>query len=155
MSDDKNNQIASLRSLIENNNSQIARLSDSINTMERAHDSLVQFRRSVVSTQESVRSITSNQSQYLSSVKGMSRVSKSADGYGNGMSKTLSGYGTKVVVLALSGLLLKIDLKLMAYKASISSASHSISQLQSQSSQHSSAITQLENQIREEQEAKK
>lgn len=155
MADNKVAQINRLKTIINNNSSQISSLSNSITNMERAHDSLVQFRRRVVSTQESVNSITQNQNQYLSPVKSLSNVNKSAKGYGNGMSNTLSGVGIKVVGLALVGLLVKIDIKLNSYKNSISNANNSISQLQSQSAGHDSKIRQLEKQIREEQEAKK
>lgn len=154
MSDDKVAQINRLKSLITNNSSQISSLSNSITNMERAHDSLIQFRRSVVSAQESVNSITHNQNQYLSPVKALSNVNNSAKKYGNGMSNTLSGVGTRIVGYALIGLLLKIDVKLNSYKTSISNANNTINQLQSQSAEHNTAIKRLEKQIKEEQEAK-
>lgn len=131
------------KGIIASNNTKIANLNNSIAEIERSYDSLIRFRKSVLTAQDNVHSITDNQKKYLSSVKSIGKNNNLAKNYGNGMSETLSGFGTKVVGLALEGLLLKIDLKLSQYKNSITSAEGIIKNLKSQSLNYKESMQRL------------
>lgn len=131
------------KGIIASNNTTIANLNNSIAEIERSYDSLIRFRKSVLTAQDNVHSITDNQKKYLSSVKSIGKNNNLAKNYGNGMSETLSGFGTKVVGLALEGLLLKIDLKLSQYKNSITSAEGIIKNLKSQSLNYKESMQRL------------
>ncbi len=131
------------KGIIASNNTTIANLNNSIAEIERSYDSLIRFRKSVLTAQDNVHSITDNQKKYLSSVKSIGKNNNLAKNYGNGMSETLSGFGTKVVGLALEGLLLKIDLKLIQYKNSITSAEGIIKNLKSQSLNYKESMQRL------------
>lgn len=141
----KNNieKINEYKGIIASNNTRIANLNNSIAEIERSYDSLIRFRKSVLTAQDNVHSITDNQKKYLSSVKSIGKNNNLAKNYGNGMSETLSGFGTKVVGLALEGLLLKIDLKLSQYKNSITSAEGIIKNLKSQSLNYKESVQRL------------
>lgn len=141
----KNNieKINDYKGIIASNNTRIANLNNSIAEIERSYDSLIRFRKSVLTAQDNVHSITDNQKKYLSSVKSIGKNNNLAKNYGNGMSETLSGFGTKVVGLALEGLLLKIDLKLSQYKNSITSAEGIIKNLKSQSLNYKESMQRL------------
>lgn len=141
----KNNieKINEYKGIIASNNTRIANLNNSIAEIERSYDSLIRFRKSVLTAQDNVNSITDNQKKYLSSVKSIGKNNNLAKNYGNGMSETLSGFGTKVVGLALEGLLLKIDLKLSQYKNSITSAEGIIKNLKSQSLNYKESMQRL------------
>lgn len=141
----KNNieKINEYKGIIASNNTRIANLNNSIAEIERSYDSLIRFRKSVLTAQDNVHSITDNQKKYLSSVKSIGKNNNLAKNYGNGMSETLSGFGTKVVGLALEGLLLKIDLKLIQYKNSITSAEGIIKNLKSQSLNYKESMQRL------------
>lgn len=141
----KNNieKINEYKGIIASNNTRIANLNNSIAEIERSYDSLIRFRKSVLTAQDNVHSITDNQKKYLSSVKSIGKNNNLAKNYGNGMSETLSGFGTKVVGLALEGLLLKIDLKLSQYKNSITSAEGIIKNLKSQSLNYKESMQRL------------
>ena len=141
----KNNieKINEYKGIIASNNTKIANLNNSIAEIERSYDSLIRFRKSVLTAQDNVNSITDNQKKYLSSVKSIGKNNNLAKNYGNGMSETLSGFGTKVVGLALEGLLLKIDLKLSQYKNSITSAEGIIKNLKSQSLNYKESMQRL------------
>lgn len=141
----KNNieKINEYKGIIASNNTRIANLNNSIAEIERSYDSLIRFRKSVLTAQDNVHSITDNQRKYLSSVKSIGKNNNLAKNYGNGMSETLSGFGTKVVGLALEGLLLKIDLKLSQYKNSITSAEGIIKNLKSQSLNYKESMQRL------------
>lgn len=141
----KNNieKINEYKGIIASNNTKIANLNNSIAEIERSYDSLIRFRKSVLTAQDNVHSITDNQKKYLSSVKSIGKNNNLAKNYGNGMSETLSGFGTKVVGLALEGLLLKIDLKLSQYKNSITSAEGIIKNLKSQSLNYKESMQRL------------
>lgn len=136
-------KINEYKGIIASNNTRIANLNNSIAEIERSYDSLIRFRKSVLTAQDNVHSITDNQKKYLSSVKSIGKNSNLAKNYGNGMSETLSGFGTKVVGLALEGLLLKIDLKLSQYKNSITSAEGIIKNLKSQSLNYKESMQRL------------
>ena len=141
----KNNieKINDYKGIIASNNTRIANLNNSIAEIERSYDSLIRFRKSVLTAQDNAHSITDNQKKYLSSVKSIGKNNNLAKNYGNGMSETLSGFGTKVVGLALEGLLLKIDLKLSQYKNSITSAEGIIKNLKSQSLNYKESMQRL------------
>ena len=141
----KNNieKINEYNGIIASNNTKIANLNNSIAEIERSYDSLIRFRKSVLTAQDNVHSITDNQKKYLSSVKSIGKNNNLAKNYGNGMSETLSGFGTKVVGLALEGLLLKIDLKLSQYKNSITSAEGIIKNSKSQSLNYKESMQRL------------
>ena len=136
-------KINEYKGIIASNNTRIANLNNSIAEIERSYDSLIIFRKSVLTAQDNVHSITDNQKKYLSSVKSIGKNNNLAKNYGNGMSETLSGFGTKVVGLALEGLLLKIDLKLSQYKNSITSAEGIIKNLKSQSLNYKESMQRL------------
>ncbi|MGO5175552.1 hypothetical protein ACTQ2N_10185 [Ruminococcus sp. LCP21S3_E8] len=136
-------KINEYKGIIASNNTKIANLNNSIAEIERSYDSLIRFRKSVLTAQDNVHSITDNQKKYLSSVKSIGKNNNLAKNYGNGMSETLSGFGTKVVGLALEGLLLKIDLKLSQYKNSITSAEGIIKNLKSQSLNYKESMQRL------------
>lgn len=136
-------KINEYKGIIASNNTRIANLNNSIAEIERSYDSLIRFRKSVLTAQDNVHSITDNQKKYLSSVKSIGKNNNLAKNYGNGMSDTLSGFGTKVVGLALEGLLLKIDLKLSQYKNSITSAEGIIKNLKSQSLNYKESMQRL------------
>lgn len=136
-------KINEYKGIIASNNTKIANLNNSIAEIERSYDSLIRFRKSVLTAQDNVHSITDNQKKYLSSVKSIGKNNNLAKNYGNGMSETLSGFGTKVVGLALEGLLLKIDLKLIQYKNSITSAEGIIKNLKSQSLNYKESMQRL------------
>lgn len=136
-------KINEYKGIIASNNTKIANLNNSIAEIERSYDSLIRFRKSVLTAQDNVHSITDNQKKYLSSVKSIGKNNNLAKNYGNGMSDTLSGFGTKVVGLALEGLLLKIDLKLSQYKNSITSAEGIIKNLKSQSLNYKESMQRL------------
>ncbi|MCI5597893.1 MAG: hypothetical protein MR360_01045 [Ruminococcus sp.] len=136
-------KINEYKGIIASNNTRIANLNNSIAEIERSYDSLIRFRKSVLTAQDNVHSITDNQKKYLSSVKSIGKNNNLAKNYGNGMSETLSGFGTKVVGLALEGLLLKIDLKLSQYKNSITSAEGIIKNLKSQSLNYKESMQRL------------
>ena len=149
MSGNQTDQINQLKNMIRSNSSQISNLNNSITKMQRAQESLTQFRKKVVNSKSSVQNITQNQNRYLAPVKELKSVSKCAKNYSEGMSKTLSGFGTKLVAAALQGLLLKIDIKLRMYQASISAAKASVNQLKTLTDNHNSAIRQLEKLLKE------
>ena len=136
-------KINEYKGIIASNNTRIANLNNSIAEIERSYDSLIRFRKSVLTAQDNVHSITDNQKKYLSSVKSIGKNNNLAKNYGNGMSETLSGFGTKVVGLALEELLLKIDLKLSQYKNSITSAEGIIKNLKSQSLNYKESMQRL------------
>ena len=136
-------KINEYKGISASNNTKIANLNNSIAEIERSYDSLIRFRKSVLTAQDNVHSITDNQKKYLSSVKSIGKNNNLAKNYGNGMSETLSGFGTKVVGLALEGLLLKIDLKLSQYKNSITSAEGIIKNLKSQSLNYKESMQRL------------
>lgn len=90
-------------------------LQDEINEITAKRDSLELFKTSVSTSQESFQSLNAQAQTVLANLDPIKENCLTAEKYAEGMNDTLSGFGTGVVDLAFSGLLLSIGAKLAEY----------------------------------------
>ena len=104
----------------------IAEANTRINSMSRAYDSLVQFQTEVRKTHDNFNTVTSKHKKILAPLDSMAHDCKGAKSYGQGMHKTLTGFGNNVVGLAFIGLTASIQRKLRQYSSDISATQRNI-----------------------------
>lgn len=145
MAEDKSGIIQDIQNGLSSANSKLSELNGEIADKERAYESLLAFKKQVVSTSESFNSLVSSQSSTLHGVKAMAHNNRCAAQYGNGMDRTLTSFGSKMVGLALTGFIGKINFLLAKYKAEIEAARYTLGTIQSQIENFRSQLRSLQN----------
>ena len=132
MADNNPDIINDIKKGLSDINSKISDLNGEISKKEKACESLVAFKRQVVATQENFNGLTGSQNSHLNSLLSSSDDCHSAKVYSEGMNKTLTSFGTRIVGLALVGFIAKIDFRIGLYKTEIAAAKSTIGQLSNQ-----------------------
>lgn len=145
MTEDKLGIIKDIQNGLSAANSKLSELNGEIADKERAYESLLSFKRQVVVASESFNSLVSSQSSTLNGVKAMAHNNRCADQYGNGMDRTLTSFGSKILGLALVGFIGKINIMLAKYKMEIETARYTLGAVQSQIENFQSQLSSLQN----------
>ena len=95
---------------------------DQIKNLEDAHDTLVEFRRTVSASEGDFETASQSKKTVLKDLDSIKSKSNAAKRYQEGMSISLNNVGSKVVDAAFWGLDALIGLKLASYKTSINLA---------------------------------
>lgn len=118
--------VAALESQVWSYQQKIAAAELQIRKCERNYESLCAFKGIVERSQEDFNSVNNKKQSILAEVDAVKKNSFTAQRYSAGMSKVLSGIGSKIVAIAYAGFLYLIKNKLSSYVSAVSSYENQI-----------------------------